>query len=591
MKKLIDMIAEDVKEAFLACGYKEEFGTVSLSNRPDLCQYQCNGAMSAAKQYKTAPIKIAGAVVEKLSGSEMIASADAVMPGFINMKVNEEFLAAYLQEMSEQDDCGFEKTKQPLTIMLDYGGANVAKPLHIGHLRPAIIGESIKRICRFAGHKVIGDVHMGDWGLQIGLVIEGIRERRPDLVYFDESFTGEYPEEAPFTTEEFGKIYPEASARSKEDEAFKKRAQLTTMKLQNGDAGYRALWKHIMKVSVPDLKKNYGRLNVSFDLWKGESDAQPYMPEMVEDLIARGVAYESQGAIIVDVQEESDTKEIPPCIIRKSDGAALYATSELATILERERLYAPDRYIYITDKRQEMYFTQVFRAARKAGFVKPETELVFLGNGTMNGKDGRPFKTRDGGVMPLEQLITDTDEEVYKKVRENREIPEDEAKAIAETVGLAAIKYGDLSNQLTKDYCFDLQRFASFEGNTGPYILYTMVRIKSILAKYHGSGAEKKPVAINASIREYGGDEFSLMLLAARFNDVIEHAYEELAPHKICQYIYELADAFNRFYHNNKVITEPDEIKRGEWISLITLVLHLLEICIDLLGFSAPDRM
>ncbi|MCH5273500.1 MAG: arginine--tRNA ligase [Lachnospiraceae bacterium] len=591
MKKLIDMIAEDVKEAFLACGYKEEFGVVSLSNRPDLCQYQCNGAMSAAKQYKTAPIEIAKAVVERLSGSETIAVADAVMPGFINMKVNEEFLAAYLQEMSEQEDCGFEKTKQPLTIILDYGGANVAKPLHIGHLRPAIIGESIKRICRFAGHKVIGDVHMGDWGLPMGLVIEGIRERQPDLAYFDESFTGEYPEEVPFTTADFEKIYPEASARSKEDEEFKKRAQLTTMKLQNGDAGCRALWNHIMKVSVSDLKKNYGKLNVSFDLWKGESDAQPYIPDMIEDLIARGLAYESQGATIVDVQEESDTKEIPPCIIRKSDGAALYATSDLATILEREKLYAPDRYIYVTDKRQEMHFTQVFRVARKAGFVEPETELVFLGNGTMNGKDGKPFKTRDGGVMQLEQLITDTNEEVFKKVRENREIPEDEAKKTAEIIGLAAIKYGDLSNQLAKDYSFDLQRFASFEGNTGPYILYTMVRIKSILAKYHGTGTEEKPVAINASIREYGEDEISLMLLAARFNDVIEHAYEETAPHKICQYIYELADAFNRFYHNNKIITEPDEMKRGEWISLITLVLHLLEICIDLLGFSAPDRM
>lgn len=591
MKKLIDVIAEDVKEAFQACGYKEKFGVVSLSNRPDLCQYQCNGAMAAAKQYGVAPIEIAKAVVEHLSGSETIAGASAVMPGFINMKVNEEYLAAYLQEMSEQGECGFEKAKQPLTILVDYGGPNVAKPLHIGHLRSAVIGESIKRICRFAGHKVIGDVHLGDLGLQMGLVIEGLRERAPELPYFDENYTGEYPEEPPFSLAELEEIYPAASALSKQNEEFKERAQRTTLQFQQGNRAFYALWRHIMNVSVPDLKKNYEKLNVTFDLWKGESDVQLYIPDMVDNLIAQGLAHESQGATVVDVQEESDTKEIPPCIVRKSDGAALYATSDLATILEREKLYAPNRYIYLADKRQEMHFTQVFRVARKAGFVEPETELTFLGFGTMNGKDGRPFKTRDGGVMRLEQLIADTNAEVLKKVRDNHEIPEEEAEETARLVALAAIKYGDLSNQAAKDYIFDLERFASFEGNTGPYILYTMVRIKSILAKYYGEDAGKKPAAINASIREYGADEIALMLLAARFNDIIEHAYEETAPHKICQYIYELADAFSGFYHNNKIIAEPDEVKQGEWISLITLVLHILEICIDLLGFSAPDRM
>lgn len=591
MKKLIDMIAEDVKEAFLACGYEEKFGMVSLSNRPDLCQYQCNGAMAAAKQYKVAPIEIAKAVAEKLTDSETLSFVDAVMPGFINMKVNEEFLAAYLQEMSEQECFGFEKAKHPLTIMVDYGGPNVAKPLHIGHLRSAVIGESIKRICRYAGHKVIGDVHLGDWGLQMGLIIEGLKEKYPDLPYFDESFTGEYPAEAPFSIAELEEIYPAASARSKVDEEFKERAHLSTMKLQNGDPACRALWRHMMNVSVADLKKNYENLNISFDLWKGESDVQPYIPDMVDDLIARGLAYESQGATVVDVQEEGDAKEIPPCIVRKSDGAALYATSDLATILEREKLYAPNRYIYLADKRQEMHFTQVFRVARKAGYVEPETGLTFLGFGTMNGKDGKPFKTRDGGVMRLERLIADTNEEVLKKMTENREMSSEEAEQIAKMIGLAAIKYGDLSNQATKDYIFDLERFTSFEGNTGPYILYTMVRIKSILSKYYGEDKEKKTVAINASVREYGADELNLMLLVARFNDMMEHAYEETAPHKICQYIYELADAFNSFYHNNKIIAETDAVKQGEWISLITLVLHLLEVGIDLLGFSAPERM
>lgn len=591
MKKLIDMIAEDVKEAFLACGYEEKFGMVSLSNRPDLCQYQCNGAMAAAKQYRMAPIEIAKAVTEKLAESETLSSVDAVMPGFINMKVNEEFLAAYLQEMLEQDAFGFEKAKQPLTIIVDYGGPNVAKPLHIGHLRSAVIGESIKRICRYAGHNVIGDVHLGDLGLQMGLVMEGLRERAPELPYFDKQFTGEYPTEPPFTLAELEEIYPAASARSKQEEAFKERAQRTTLEFQRGEPGYVALWHHIMNVSVPDLKKNYENLNVSFDIWKGESDVQPYIPAMVQDLIEKGLAHESQGAMVVDVQEESDTKEIPPCIVRKSDGAALYATSDLATIVEREKLYEPDRYIYLADKRQEMHFTQVFRTARKAGIIEPEKDIRFLGFGTMNGKDGKPFKTRDGGVMRLEQLIADTNEEVLKKMAGNREMGAEEAEQIAKIVSLAAIKYGDLSNQATKDYIFDLERFTSFEGNTGPYILYTMVRIKSILSKYYGENPEKKVAAINASVRDYGEDERNLMLLTARFNDMLEHAYEEIAPHKICQYIYELADAFNSFYHNNRIIAETDEVKQGEWISLITLVLHLLEVCIDLLGFSAPEKM
>lgn len=590
MKKIIELIAEEVKEAFAACGYEERFGMVSLSNRPDLCQYQCNGAMAAAKQYKKPPIEIANAVVTKLSESDILSEVTAVMPGFINIKVNTEFLAAYLQEMTEKEKYGFEEAESPLTIVIDYGGPNVAKPLHIGHLRSAVIGESIKRICRFAGHNVIGDVHLGDLGLQMGLVMEGLRTTKPELPYYDENFQGEYPKEPPFTLAELEQIYPAASARSKEDPEFKERAQNTTLEFQLGRRGYVALWHHIMNVSIPDLKKNYDNLDVHFDVWKGESDVQPLIPDMVKDLIDRGLAYESQGAMVVDVQEETDSKEVPPCIVRKSNGAALYATSDLATILEREKLYSPDRYIYLADKRQEMHFTQVFRVARKAGFVGPETEISFLGFGTMNGKDGKPFKTRDGGVMRLERLIADTTEEVLKKVSENREMSEAEAKEISGMIGLAAIKYGDLSNQATKDYIFDLERFTSFEGNTGPYILYTMVRIKSILSRV-SELSEVKPVAINASVREYGADELALMLLAARFSDVMEHAYEETAPHKVCQYIYELADAFNGFYHNNKIIAETDKVKQGEWISMITLVLHLLEVCTDLLGFAAPDRM
>lgn len=353
MKKVLTMMEEELKQAFADSGYEDRFAKVVLSNRPDLCEYQCNGAMAAAKAYKKKPIDIANDVAEKLKDSALFSMAEAVMPGFINLKIREDFAAEYLNTMSGDSRLGLDLAVPAETIIVDYGGANVAKPLHIGHLRSAVIGESIKRMGRALGHTVIGDVHLGDWGLQMGLIIEELRERKPDLIYFDESYQGEYPSEPPFTISELEEIYPAASARSKEDEAFKERAQNATFKLQNGYRPYRAIWKHIMAVSLADLKKNYASLNVDFDLWKGESDAQPYIPGLIEDLIGKGLAYESQGALVVDIGEPGDTKELPPCIVRKSDGAALYATSDLATIIEREKDFHPDRYIYIADKRQD----------------------------------------------------------------------------------------------------------------------------------------------------------------------------------------------------------------------------------------------
>lgn len=593
MKKIIEQIAEKLKSAFTACGYEEKFGMVTVSNRPDLCQYQCNGAMAAAKQYKKAPILIANEVVAQCGGDPMFEKLEAVMPGFINITLSNAYLADYLERMSAEEKLGCS-CKEPQTVVVDYGGANVAKPLHVGHLRSAIIGESVKRIKRFMGNRVIGDVHLGDWGLQMGLIIEELRDRKPELPYFNEGFTGEYPAEAPFTIGELEEIYPAASAKSKEDEAFKERAHQATVKLQNGEPAFTALWKHIMAVSLKDLKKNYDNLSVSFDLWKGESDAQPYIPDMIEDLVKRGIAYESQGALVVDISEEGDSKELPPCIVRKSDGAAIYATSDLATILEREKLYQPDQYIYLADKRQELHFTQVFRTSRKAGYVKPETRMDYIGFGTMNGRDGKPFKTREGGVMRLEYLISEVEDAVYAKIMENRTVDEGEARATAKIIGLAAIKYGDLSNQASKDYVFDVERFTSFEGNTGPYILYTMVRIKSILAKYRENGQQEAASgdggAGNAA-REYTKGETDLMLIASRFSDMLERAAEELAPHKICQYIYELANAFNSFYHENRILGEEDKAKQAQWIALITLTLRILEISIDLLGFEAPERM
>ena len=584
MRTLLELITIEMKEAFVKAGYGEELARVTLSNRPDLCEYQCNGAMAGAKKYKKAPIMIAEDVVANLAESQCFAQAEAVKPGFINLKLKPEFVAEYLNEMAADENLGVEKEAEPKTVMIDYGGPNVAKPLHVGHLRSAIIGESIKRIIRYKGNKVTGDIHLGDWGYQMGLIITELKKRQPDLPYFDESFGGEYPEEAPFTISELEEIYPTASAYAKEHEDYREEALHATYLLQNGYKGYRAIWKHIMNVSVTDLKKNYERLNVEFDLWKGEADAQKYIPGMVEMLKEKGFAHYDQGALVVDVAEETDNKEVPPCMILKSDGAALYDTTDLATLVEREELYQPDEVIYVVDKRQELHFIQVFRCAKKTGIVRPETELKFLGFGTMNGKDGKPFKTREGGVMRLENLIREIDEEMYKKIMDNRTVEEADARKTAAEVGLAAIKYGDLSNQASKDYIFDVDRFTSFEGNTGPYILYTIVRIKSILKKYAENGGNAEGAKILAA-------EKALMLQVLKFNEVIDTVYAETAPHKLCAYIYDLANEFNKFYHETKILSEEDEAKKSGYIALLNLAKKVLETCIDLLGFTAPERM
>lgn len=594
MKTLIDLITEQVTNAFTGQGYDAKYGKVTLSNRPDLCEYQCNGAMAAAKEYKCAPFMISDKIAQALAENELFESVESVKPGFINMKVSPAYLAKYVNDMkADEGRFGCDKAAHPKTIIVDYGGANVAKPLHVGHLRSAVIGESIKRIGKFMGHHMIGDVHLGDWGLQMGLIIVELKERKPDLVYYDESYTGEYPKEAPFTISELEDIYPTASKKSKEDEAFREAAMEATSQLQAGRRGYRALLAHILDVSVTDLKKNYDNLNVSFELWKGESDAQPYIPDMVQMMKDKGFAYMSEGALVVDVKEDTDTKEIPPCIILKSDGASLYSTTDLATIVMRMQDYNPDAIIYLTDQRQSMHFVQVFRCARKTGLVGPDVELTHIGFGTMNGKDGKPFKTRDGGVMRLEYLLDEINEEMLKKITENQkekenlDISEEEAKQTAKTVALAAVKYGDLSNQASKDYCFDIERFTSFEGNTGPYILYTIVRIKSILKKYTAKNSLPDAPILGA----HSASEKNLMLVLSRFNAMMENAYEEKAPHKICAYIYELANAFNGFYHETKILSEEDLKVQASYIGLLVLTKNILETCIDVLGFSAPDRM
>ena len=588
MKKFLDLLSEEMGKAFEAAGYDSALGKVTVSNRPDLCEYQCNGAMAGAKKYHKAPVMIANEVAEKLKGCEAFSEVTAVAPGFLNLKLSKQFLCDYIRAMSTEDKFGLENPEHPRTIVIDYGGPNVAKPLHVGHLRSAVIGEAVKRMERFAGHKVIGDVHLGDWGLQMGLIISELQVRKPQLPYFDDSFAGEYPAEAPFTLSELEEIYPTASGKSKVDEEFKAKALQATAELQQGKRGYRAIWKHIMELSIADLKKNYENLKEDFDLWYGESDSQKYIPGMVEKMKQDGFAYVSNGALVVDVAREDDKKEIPPCMILKSDGAAMYDTTDLATILQRTLDFQPDSIIYVVDKRQELHFEQVFRCARKTGQVAENTELRFLGFGTMNGKDGKPFKTREGGVMRLSSLISQITDQMYEKISGNEALSAEEAKKTAAQVALAALKYGDLSNQASKDYIFDIDKFISFEGDTGPYILYTIVRIKSILNKYREQGGEISKAALSAP---HNDSEKALMMQLTQFISMMEAACEELAPHKVCAYIYDLANAFNRFYHETRILTEEDAAKQAGWIALLDLTREVLECCIDVLGFDAPERM
>ena len=582
MEKILDIITAKMQRAFADAGYDPSFGRVTVSNRPDLCEYQCNGALAAAKQYKCAPIQIARAVVEKLDAKDYDL-VEAVMPGFINLKLSGSFLQSYLEEMRTAVDFGVKKIGQGKTIVVDYGGANVAKPLHIGHLRPAIIGESLKRLYQFMGYNAIGDVHLGDWGLQMGLIIAELSERQPELPYFDDSFTGEYPTEAPFTVSDLEEIYPAASAK-KADPAFSHKAHQATLELQQGRRGYRALWQHIMNVSVADLKKNYDNLDVHFEKWLGESDADPYIPAMVEDMKARGIAVQSEGAWVIPVAEPGDKKEMPPCILVKSDGSAIYATTDLATLVQRMQDWHPDKVLYVTDKRQNLHFEQVFRAARKAGIVPQNVELEHVGFGTMNGSDGKPFKTRDGGVLRLEQLIADMTDFVRAKVVENKIVEDDEVEATTAKIAMAALKYGDLSNQPTKDYNFDMERFAAFEGNTGPYILYTIVRIKSILAKY----GPWEHLPIQEPANPFAKD---LMIAITKLGPTLENALASSAPNLICAYIYELAGAVNKFYHETRILGEEDKALQAGYIALIGLAKRCLEQCIDLLAFSAPEKM
>lgn len=584
-----------LQTAFERAGYDRSYGEVVVSGRPDLCQFQCNGAMPAAKVYQKAPFIISEEVLHQLMSMEesndLFKEAISIKPGFINLTLNDQVLADNTLEIGNDPYLGVSQADSPETIVLDYGGPNIAKPLHVGHLRTAIIGESIKRIYRYLGHTIIGDIHLGDWGLQMGMVISEIKRMQPDLPYFDPSFTGEYPSEAPFSLEDLEEIYPRVSAKSKVDEHVYNESKEATYHLQQGDKGYLALWKHIVDVSVADIKKNYERLNVSFDLWYGESTSDPYIEPAVQILRDKGVLYESDGALIVDVSRPDDKKEVPPIILFKSDGSVIYGTTDLATIYQRVKDYNPSQILYVVDSRQANHFLQVFRCASDHGIAPLDLNLEHIGFGTMNGKDGKPFKTRAGGILRLSDLIELVENNAKSKILENAaekeiEIPTEELEETAHIIGLATLKYADLSNYRMKDYVFDLDKFSSFEGKTGPYILYSTVRIKNIIRKLNDSNFEKGTI-----IAPESSVERDLMLKLDSFDTTLQVAARDKAPNILCEYVYDLATLVSSFYHTHHIINETDETRKKSWFSLLEVTLSVLTTGLDLLGIIVPEKM
>ncbi len=585
METITQILRRLVGDAFEACGYDRGLGAVTASDRADLCQFQCNGAFAAAKQYRKAPLQIAQEVAQRLTEEKAFSSAQAMKPGFLNLTLSTSFLLDNVNAIAKDAHLGVPQDQIPQTIVLDYGGANVAKPLHVGHLRSAIIGESLKRLARACGNNAIGDVHLGDWGLQIGLVIAELSQRYPQWRCFDTDFR-EGDEIPQLDVDLLNEVYPFASKKSKTDENFNELAHRATYELQNGRVGYLALWKEIMRVSVVDLKENYGKLGVTFDLWYGESDADKYIPCLMSQLEEKGLLRESDGALVVDVAEESDKAPMPPVLVRKSDNSSIYATTDLATIIQRQRDFAPDRIWYFTDKRQELHFTQVFRCARKAGLVPADTELSFTGFGTMNGSDGKPYKTRDGGVMRLSDLIEMVVQAAQQKLEGSEYVAGTDREEIARKVGIAALKFGDLSNHCSKDYIFDLDKFLSFEGKTGTYLLYTVTRINSILKKA-GVGLEVQ-IPLHGV---YTSAEEELLLKILMTGEIFRRALDEKAPNYICENAYQLASSFSRFYHDNHILQETDVEKRESWIGLILLVRRMLLMHLDILGIEAVESM
>jgi arginyl-tRNA synthetase len=589
MKSLAGILSDIVGAAFVAEDLPEELGAVRVSDRPDLAQFQCNGAMAAAKIAKQNPRGVAEKIAVRLQGDDVISSVEVAGPGFININLNNDYISKYLSEYSQKDGGVFDPVGAGRTVVLDYGGPNVAKAMHVGHLRSSIIGDSLRRMYLAAGYNAVGDVHMGDWGLPMGQVISELKIRHPEWVYFDAQYDGKYPKESPVTMEDLAEIYPKASAACKEDEDRLAMAREITAQLQDGHAGYRALWRHFVDVSIAGMKENFSALGVSFDLWLGESDVHDRIAPMVERLRGENIAEESDGAVVVNVAVEGDSKEVPPLILLKSDGGVMYGTTDLATVEDRVETHSPEAIIYIVDQRQGLHFEQVFRAAEKAGYVQDGLpKCVHAGFGTMNGTDGKPFKTRAGGVMKLEDLIGMALEKAQARLDEAelaQDMPEEARAEIAHKIGVAAIKFADLQNNRISDYVFDLDRMTALEGKTGPYLLYQVVRIKSLLRKAAEQGA-----SIGAHI-EVSDSDLELCLILAELPDQFRLALENHTPHVLCDYVYRLAQAFSSFYGRCHILGEADEQKRGSWLLLSDLTARTIEQALDLLGISVPERM
>tara|TARA_Y100000031_G_scaffold77340_1_gene85151 strand:+ start:181514 stop:183265 length:1752 start_codon:yes stop_codon:yes gene_type:complete len=583
MKKLTDILSEKIGAAFAGLDLPQELGEVRFSDRPDLAQFQCNGAMAAAKQAGRAPRDIATDIIAKIDKGDLIETLDIAGPGFINISLTQNALQNYVN--TEIAGLGAALPENGQTIVLDYGGPNVGKPMHVGHLRSAIIGDTLRRILSFAGYKTLGDVHMGDWGTQMGMILMELKHQYPDWPYFDADFTGPYPEESPLSINDFEQIYPKASKACKEDEARAEEARAATVELQNKRAGYYALWQHFMDVSIAAMKENYAALNVYFDLWKGESDVHDLIEPMVAQLKKDGHAVKDEGALVIKVARNDDTKKFPPLILYKKDGAVMYGTTDMATLVERMNLYAPDKVVYIVDQRQHLHFEQVFRAAKQSNIVPQKVELTHAGFGTMNGTDGKPFKTREGGVMKLEDLIDMAFQKASAKidaVNPESDFSDEEKNAIANAVGIAAIKFADLQNPRQTDYVFDLDKLVSFEGKTGPYILYQIVRIKSMLRK--AGGFQKTDFTVDDNTQ-------NLALLLAQFPNVIDGVVQGYTPHILCDFVYKLAQEFGRFYAANPILVEKDEAKRNAYLSVCAILEDTLSKCMELMGIDIPERM
>ena len=574
--------------AFAAEGLPESLGRVQVADRPDLAQFQCNGALAAAKAAKANPRAIAEKIAARLKADPIFAKVEIAGPGFLNLDVTDAALALRLGDLARDDHLGAPQVETPRTVLIDFGGANIAKPMHVGHLRSSIIGDSLQRLYRALGWRVVSDVHLGDWGLQMGQLIAQIEMDGIAPVYFDVNFVGPYPAESPVSMEDLETLYPRASAACKEDPARLEVARRATVDLQAGRPGYRALWKHFITVSEAGLAREFGALGVKFDLWKGESSVDALIAPMIEDLKARGLAHLSEGALVIEVAREDDKKPLPPLLLVKSEGGVLYGTTDLATIIERRNEQDPDLVLYVVDHRQHGHFEQVFRAAEKAG-LSGKAHLEHVGFGTMNGPDGKPFKTRAGGVMKLHDLIAMARDEAAKRLDEagiGADWPAQERAQIARQVGIATIKFADLSNHRTTDYIFDLERFSKFEGKTGPYLQYAAVRIRSILRK--AKPEDLKPAA-RATLDS--PEERALILQLLSLGDALEAAQEKRAPNILCEYAFALAQNFSRFYAERHVLNETDDSVRAARLELCGLVLAVMVQVLDILGIEVPERM